>query len=168
MKTKMLVVTLLAGICLFAADQPTATLDTAAAFARLKGLAGEWQADTPQGKGHLSYTVIAGGATVVERESAENMPEMMTVYHLDGKRLMLTHYCAAGNQPRMQAESYDPASGELKFRFLDATNLANADAGHMRNVTLRFVDDAKLVSQWEFYQDGKPKFTEQFEYKRVR
>ena len=103
MKTTLIAAALVSGALVAAADQPRENLDATAAFARLKGLAGEWQADLPQGKAHLTYTVIAGGATLVERETAANMPEMMTMYHLDGKRLMLTHYCAAGNQPGLQA-----------------------------------------------------------------
>ena len=49
---------------------------------------------------------------------------VLTVFHLDGDRLILTHYCMAGNQPRMQATSYDAKKGEIRFQFLDATNLA--------------------------------------------
>ena len=47
----------------------------AAAFARLKTLVGEW------------------GTALIEKESGEKMPAMLTVYHLDGDRLLLTHYC---------------------------------------------------------------------------
>src|SRR5690348_9833305 len=82
------------------AEQPKPEIDAAAAFSRLKSLAGEWQADTQTGKAYLKYEVIAAGTAVMERETAEKMPEMLTVYHLDGKRLVLTHYCMAGNQPR--------------------------------------------------------------------
>jgi len=48
---------------------------------------------------------------------------MISVYHLDGDRLILTHYCEVGNQPRMQATSFDPKSNEIDFNFLDATNM---------------------------------------------
>src|SRR5205814_1806608 len=82
---------LLASTGVQAADTKTnATMDAKAAFARLKTLAGEWQADTSMGKARIAYTVIAGGTAVVERETAEQMPEMLTVYNLDGGRLLLT------------------------------------------------------------------------------
>jgi hypothetical protein len=140
-----------------------------AAFSRLKTLAGEWETDSQQmGKIHTSYELIAGGTALVERESGDKMPVMMTVYHLDGDRLLLTHFCMAGNQPRMQARSFDPETGEIGFQFLDATNLSSPGAGHMHNVTFRLIDDAHFQSAWEFYENGKSKMTETAQYARVK
>jgi hypothetical protein len=107
------------------------------------------------GKVRLSYALIAGGAAVAEREHSEKMPEMLTVYYMDGKRLLLTHFHMAGNQPRMEARSFNPTTGELRFRFLDATNLTTPDAGHMHSTTLRLVDDEHLAADWQFYENGQ-------------
>jgi hypothetical protein len=74
----------------------------------------------------------------------------------------------AGNQPRMQARSFNTATGELQFQFLDITNLSSPGAGHMHNVRFRFVDNDHFSSEWQFYEDGKPKMTETAEYTRVR
>ena len=139
----------------------------AAAFTRLKTLVGEWEGDTQMGKVHLSYELIAGGTALVEKETGEKMPAMLTVYNLDGDRLLLTHYCMAGNQPRMQARAFNPESGELEFQFLDATNLA-AGAGHMHNARFRFVDHDHLATQWDFFENGQRKMTESAQYTRVR
>lgn len=151
-----------------AENKPVSSNDAKAAFDRLKTLVGEWQADTSMGKVQVSYELVAGGTALLERESGERMPVMITVYHLDGERLILTHYCVAGNQPRMQARSFDPAARLLRFEFLDATNLSNKDAGHMRNATIRFVSNDRFAADWEFYQDGQKKSTESFQYTRVR
>jgi len=129
---------------------------------------GEWEAETPMGKAHLKYELIAGGTSLVERESAENMPDMLTVYYLDGDRLLLTHYCMAGNQPRMQARSFNPETGEIDFRFLDATNLADPGAGHMHNVKIRLIDNNHFASAWEFYENGQRAKGETFQYTRVK
>ncbi len=145
-----------------------ARADAAAAFARLKTLVGEWEASTQMGNAHVSYELTGAGTAVVERETADQMPAMMTVYHLDGNRLILTHYCMAGNQPRMQARTFNQATGELQFQFLDITNLSSPGAGHMHNVSFRFVDDNHFQSEWQFYENGKPKEIEKAEYTRVR
>ena len=151
-----------------AAAHDTDAADTKAAFARLKTLVGEWEAQTQMGKVHVSYELIAGGTAIVERESGEKIPAMLTVYYIDGDRLLLTHYCMAGNQPRMQARRFDAATGEVEFQFLDATNLASPAAGHMHNAKIRVLDDTHFSAAWQFYEDGKPKMTETVQYQRVK
>jgi len=138
-----------------------------AAYARLKTLVGEWEADTQMGKAHISYELIAGGTSLVERESGEKMPAMLTVYYLDGDRLLLTHYCMAGNQPRMQARAFNPETGEVAFEFLDATNLTPG-GGHMHNAKIRVADHDHLNTEWEFYENGQRKMAETAQYTRVK
>jgi hypothetical protein len=159
---------LAASAVLYGADAVSRPSGSVEAFSRLKSLVGEWEADTRMGKAYLTYELIAGGTALVERERGDKMPEMLTVYHIDGTRLILTHYCAAGNQPRMQAQPYDPAGNEVRFRFVDATNLASPAAGHMHNATIRFIDAGHIESEWQFYENGKPKLTEKAEYTRIR
>lgn len=164
----LLISSLLMAAAAIDASEPKPGVDSNAAFARLKTLAGEWQADTSMGKARLSYELIAGDTALVEREIMGSMPPMLTVYHLDGDRLLLTHYCMAGNQPRMQARAFDAKSGELDFQFLDATNLKSAGAAHMHNARLRLVDNDHLAAEWDFYENGQRKSTESAQYTRVR
>ena len=119
------------------------------------------------GKVHVSYELIAGGTSLVEKESGEKMPAMLTVYYLDGDRLLLTHYCMAGNQPRMQARAFNPETGEVAFEFLDATNLAPG-GGHMHNAKIRLADHDHFSSEWEFYENGQRKMAETAQYTRVK
>jgi len=140
-----------------------------AAFDRLKTLAGEWEAESASGgKARVTYQLSAGGSTVVEKYASERHGEMITMYHLDGDRLLLTHYCAVNNQPRMQASRFDAANGELDFDFLDATNLKSPAAGHMRTAKFRFAGRDQFHSEWTFFENGKPKMTEAARYRRVR
>ncbi|HTQ58422.1 MAG TPA: hypothetical protein VMI94_28365 [Bryobacteraceae bacterium] len=168
MKLRLLALATLAAGTLLAAGPTSEPATGPAAYARLKTLVGEWEADTAMGKAHITYQLIGGGTSLVERESAEKMPEMLTVYYLDGGRLLLTHFCMAGNQPRMQARSFNPETGEVDFRFLDATNLATPDAGHMHNAKIRIADNNHFTSEWEFYENGRRKMTESFQYTRVK
>src|SRR5687767_11529664 len=105
MKTQIfrISILLLASVAVHASHAIEAgSVDSTAAFTRLKTLVGEWRADSGMGKTHVEYELIAGGNTLLERETVEKMPPMLTVYHMDGERLLLTHYCVAGNQPRMR------------------------------------------------------------------
>ena len=84
--------------------------------------------------------------------------EMISAYYLDGNRLLLTHYCTAGNQPRMQAVSFDSKASQIDFQFLDATNLPDPNAGHMHNAVFTFRGPNEVAQDWTFYKDGKPSY----------
>ena len=138
------------------------------AFDKLKTMAGHWEAQMSSGKVQVDYQLLAGGSVFVAREMVPHFPEMMTVYHLDGDRLVLTHYCGAGNQPHMQAEPFDPASNELRFTFVSATNLAHSGAGHMHSALFRFNGPDDVAAEWTWYENGKVKFSEPLNLHRPR
>ena len=138
-------------------------------FDQLKALEGMWEGTNSQGQSiRVSFRSTAGGSALMSEIHGHGPENMITMFHMDGDRLLLTHYCMAGNQPRMQARAYNPESGEQEFQFLDATNLTTPGAGHMHNVKFRFVDQDHLAAQWEFYENGQPKMTETAQYTRVR
>ncbi len=63
----------------------------------------------------------------------------LSVYHCDERELMLTHYCAQGNQARLKAT--DANGDRIVFAFLDATNVA-PDQGVMVALTVALQGDA--------------------------
>jgi hypothetical protein len=142
-------------------------VDAHAAFSRLKGLAGEWNVDSTRGRGHSRFDVIANDSVVLEHFSEPGAEEMLTAYHLDGNRLVLTHYCLAGNQPRMVADKFDPSSGELDFAFAGGSNIAPG-VGHMHDASFRFVSADNFSATWDFVEAGKVKFSEEIRYTRVK
>jgi outer membrane lipoprotein-sorting protein len=150
--------------------QATNKTDTsaAAAFNKLKTLAGTWQSTSKNGKVTTSYEVISNGTALVEHLNTPGEGNMLTVFHLDGDRLVLTHYCTAGNQPHMQAETYDPASSKIVFNFDGGGSLSDASVGHMHNVAFKFTSADAFSADWTFQENGKPKFTENIAYHRVK
>lgn len=125
-------------------------------FEKMKTLAGEWDGVKPDGqKVGLSYEITAAGSAVVETLMPVNEPRMVTVYHMDGDRLMMTHYCSAGNQPRMEAELTGGDVKQIDFRLHDITNLTDSSPGHMEKLTLKFKDSGHLTQVWTFSQEGK-------------
>lgn len=137
-----------------------------AAFARLAALAGTWQGTNDEGDAVESrYELVAGGTALLERYANRDKGYVMvTVYHRDGDRLVLTHYCVAGNQPRMVAV---PDGGDaLRFEFDGATGLDTPGEGHMHRAVVRPGAD-RLTAEWTFYQDGGPSFTAATDLHRV-
>jgi hypothetical protein len=162
---RFLAVALLVAGTARAADRP----DAVAAFERLKGLVGEWE--SVQGGGQKStsrYELMGSGSTLVEHFAGMGADGMLTVYHLDGDRLLLTHYCTAKNQPRMELKSFDPATGELAFDLIDVTGLSSPAAGHMRRAWFQLPDGNRYSTKWVFFEDGKIAFDETFEFTRVK
>ena len=128
--------------------------NSAAGFEKIKSLAGEWE-----GKGHddqmtsVSYEVISGGSAVMEVLNEGEDDNMVTVYHLDGDKLIMTHYCSSGNQPRMKAEMID--DNNINFSFTNATNLAKTSDGHMYKLNFNFDDNNNFSQIWTWIEDGK-------------
>lgn len=147
-------------------------IDAKAAFAQLKQLEGVWEAKSKEGSVSRSEFELTGNGTVLlERFSNSAMPgngRMATAYHLDGADLVLTHYCMANNQPVLRAERFDAAAKEIQFEFVRAGNLATPTSGHMRRAMYRIVDADHFVTEWEFFENGKKKFTETESFTRVK
>jgi hypothetical protein len=151
MKLKAVTVTI--AIALFALSVPMLSAPNAkASFENLKALAGQWDAKDPSGKQQtITLKVVSGGSVVMESMQKESM---VTMYHVDNNRLLLTHYCAAQNQPRMQAVVSDDGK-TFTFDFIDATNLSSPSDGHMRKLVLTIQDKDHFTEQWFFAQKGK-------------
>ena len=145
--------TLAIAITLFALSVPMVSAPNAkASFENLKSLAGQWDAKDPSGKQQtITWKVVSGGSVLMESMQEESM---VTMYHVDNNRLLLTHYCAAQNQPRMQATVSDGGK-TFTFDFIDATNLASPNDGHMRKLVLTIQDKDHFTEQWFFAQKGK-------------
>jgi len=125
-----------------------------AAFEQLKSLAGRWEGkangDQPVA---VSFRLTGGGTALLSE--IEGQEDMISMIHMDGPgRLLLTHYCGAGNQPRMLA-TFSPDGRVFTFDFLDATNLAHADDGHMQRVVFSMIDANHHTEEWTFVDHGK-------------
>jgi hypothetical protein len=100
---------------------------------------GRWRATTPENRTiETSYRLVSKGSALVETFTSSSGKETITVYHRDGRALMLTHYCAQGNQARLKAT--EATRDRVVFTFLDATN-ATPDQGVMRRLAFVFRPD---------------------------
>jgi len=125
-------------------------------FDQIKSLAGTWEGKNSQGEPlQVTFKSTAGGSAVMSEISGHGEDNMITMFHLDGlDRLLMTHYCGVGNQPRMVA-SVSPDAKTISFNFLDATNLATPDAGHMERLVVTVFDANHHTEEWHFADHGK-------------
>ena len=132
---------------------PRAGAAPGSAFDAFKKLAGDW---VGQGEGaSVNFKVTSGGSAVVETELPGTNHEMVTIIHPDGSDLVLTHYCAVGNQPQMRAPGRLEGK-QVAFKFVRATNMKSEKDMHMHSVTYTFVDDDTLKAEWTLYQEASP------------
>src|SRR5580698_1159670 len=154
MKTKSICIAVFALASVLAAAAASAPTDTQKAFAAIKSLPGTWEGKSSEGGDvKVNFKVTSAGSAVTsEIIGKENM---VSVFNMDGpNRLLLTHYCAVGNQPRMQA-SASPDGKTITFNFLDATNLDSPQSGHMDHVAIAVLDPNHHTEEWTFTDHGK-------------
>jgi hypothetical protein len=139
------------------------------AFELFKKLEGKWRGQSTKGwEEVINYKTIAQGSVVVGNSfDAHPNETMMTMFYLDGDRLMLTHYCVARNQPRLVATAFSEDGKTITFTYLDGTNLTSRNQGHMDKLVFRFVDENHAVSRWTWYQDGKERWLEEILLERI-
>lgn len=145
-------------VLLLTAMAAQAQSGTQKSFDSIKALAGNWEGKTQMGDAvNVSYRLTGGGSAIMsEIISSMNgkSEDMITMFNLDGDRLLLTHYCTAGNQPRMKA-SASPDGKILTFDFVDGTNLKGPNDPHMRRVVFTFINATHHTEEWHFQLPGK-------------
>ena len=129
------------------------------AFEKISSLAGRWRGTSSGGKMiTIQYESTGKNSAVIERYrhhwKGETMAnEMITMYHLDGDQLVLTHYCTIGNQPHMRADlSHD---SDIVFEYVGASNLAHPDSLRMNGLKFEFVDADHIVQTWSWEGDKR-------------
>jgi len=167
---------LLTGVAPSGPQDPPAAPDAApspaaAAFERFKSLEGTWVGRSTNGwEERVVYRTIAGGSCIMQTSFDAHPNEMMvTMFHLDGERLLLTHYCVARNQPRLVASQFSEDGSSITFTFLDGTGLKNGrDSGHMDKVVYTFKSPDEFTSRWTWYQNGEERWLEEIVHTRAR
>lgn len=144
----------------------------AAGLDHFKQLSGDWVGKEVKGPNQgteirATYKVTAAGSAVIETLFPGADHEMITMIHRDGDELLLTHYCALGNQPHMKAAAA-PNGNQVAFKFVRATNLKSPNDPHMHDVIFTFVDKDAFRSEWTYFRDGKASGTVVFEMKRKK
>lgn len=144
-----------------ATNPATVVYDDKSAFQYIKTLAGAW--DRVGGPGHehgtgssvISFKISAAGSIVTETYNAGQPNEMISVYHMDGDTLLMTHYCALQNAPVMKFEKTGKP-GEIKLAFFGGTNFDPKVDAHAHEGTIEVKGQDKFEMTSIGYAGGKP------------
>jgi hypothetical protein len=122
---------------------------------QVKALSGKWSVKGSDAnmKGEILFAVSSNNSIVRETMFPGTPHEMTNVYHLDGPSVVMTHYCAMGNQPRMRATTGDKS--QIAFHCDSVTNMTSAGEMYMGEMTLTFKDKDHVSETWRHTKDGK-------------
>lgn len=145
-----------------------------AAFDSLKTLEGAWEGvihtDPPvpdiDGKTtKIWLRVTSMGNVLMHEMKSEGRPDdPITMLYLDEGRLLLTHYCDAGNRPRMVGTA--TADGKtVDFEYLDVSGPTKY--GHMHHAAFTAIDADHHSEDWTFMLSGDKHVRAHFDLHRV-
>ena len=135
-------------------------------FDQLKTLAGTWtgpvtanppQPDFDDKPLWLSMRVTSRGNAIVHEMKQPGTPDdpskddPITLLYVDNDRLTLTHYCDAGNRPRMVAKA-SPDGKTVEFDFVDVAG--STQYGHMHHAVFTVIDANHHTEDWTFMLPG--------------
>ena len=156
--------------------------DPQKSFDKLKTLAGSWQgsatSEPPQDEMpagtmmQLSLRVTSRGNALVHEMREAGKPDdpnhydhPVTMFYLDGDRLLLTHYCDAGNRPRMVART-SPDGKTVEFDFIDVAG--STEYGHMHHAVFTFLDANHHIEDWTYMMPGDKPVHAHFDLQRAK
>jgi hypothetical protein len=93
--------------------------DAQKAFEMMKTMAGSWDGSIMGLTTHITIRVTSSGNAILHEATGPGRPDNpITMFYVDGDRLLLTHYCDAGNRPRMVGK-LSPDGKAVEFEFLE-------------------------------------------------
>lgn len=161
MRKLAILIILVATAVVALAQEPTKTAsaqsDAKKALEKLKTLTGSWRGTvmgTP-----IEFTIRAassGTAILHEGHTNGGRPpnHEITMFYLEGDRLLATHYCDAGNRSNMEGKL--PADGKaIEFSFLDVAGPTRG--GYLKDMVITMIDADRHIVGFTFVMpDGKP------------
>jgi hypothetical protein len=149
--------------------------DAQKSFDKLKTLAGSWEGQVttiPQkpeidGKHmQVSLRTTSMGNALMHEMTGEGRPDdPITMLYLDGDRVLLTHYCDAGNRPRMVGKM-SPDGKTVEFDFLDVAG--STQYGHMHHAVFTVIDANHHVEDWTYMEPGDKPVHAHFDLQRTK
>ena len=140
-------------------------------FDKLKGLVGTWKGTAEMGGGKPmevtnTFELTSNGTAILEKVCAGSPHEMVSVYHAEGGKMMMTHYCSLGNQPKMTLMKSTDDS--LVFAMKGTSGIKSAKDMHMHAMTITWKDKDHITENWSMYNEGKDQGAKPFVLTRVK
>lgn len=157
----LLICLLAPAAAVLAQDNPPKTAspqsDAKKAFAKLKTLTGSWQGTVMNIPINFTIRVASSGTAILHEgnTSKEGPPKNeITMFYVEGDRLLATHYCDAGNRSHWEGKM-SPDGKAIEFSFIEVTG--STRGGYLKDMVITMIDADHHIGAFTFVMsDGKP------------
>src|ERR1051325_3183237 len=130
--------------------------DAQRVFDQMKTLAGTWQGTIMGISINVTIRVTSSGTAILHEATTDGgrpPNQEITMFYVDGDRLLATHYCDAGNRSRLEGKM-TPDGKTIEFSFLDV--VGSTRGGYLKGLVFTMIDATHHVAELTFVMpDGK-------------
>jgi hypothetical protein len=131
--------------------------DAQKALEKMKTLAGSWQGTIMGISINFTIRAASSGTAILHEGNTDGggpPNHEITMFYLDGDRLLATHYCDAGNRSRLEGKM-SPDGKTIEFSFLDVAG--STRGGYLKGAVFTMIDANHHTEELTFVMpDGKP------------
>lgn len=145
------------------------------AFDRLKALDGTWQgtlttvppqAEVQNKAAQITLHVSSMGNALQHEVKIEGRADdPITMFYMDDDDLVLTHYCDAGNRPRMRSR-VSPEESKVEFDLVDVAG--STQYGNMHHAVFTLIDADHHSEDWTWMNPGGTTVQAHFDLRRTK
>ena len=136
---------------------PTPQSDAKQAFGKMKTLAGSWQGTIMGISINVTIRAASSDTAILHEATTDGgrpPNHEITMFYVDGDRLIATHYCVAGNRARFEGKM-SPDGKTIEFSFLDVAG--STKGGLVKRMAFTMIDAKHHGVEITFIMpDGKP------------
>jgi len=131
--------------------------DAQKVFDQMKTLAGSWQGTIMGISINVTIRLASSGTAILHEANTEGggpPNHEISMFYVEGDRLLATHYCDGGNRARFEGKM-SPDGKTSEFNFLDVAG--STRGGLVKRMAFTIIDANKHVVEFTFIKpDGKP------------
>lgn len=147
---------------------PAPQPDAQKAFETMKTLAGSWQGAVMGTSINFTIRAASSGTAILhEGDAGGGRPpnHEITMFYLDGDRLLATHYCDARNQSRLEGKM-SPDGKTIEFGFIDVAG--GTRGGYLRGMAFTLIDANRHTIEATFIMPGGKPIQLRGEFQRTK
>ena len=126
-------------------------------FDQMKTFAGTWQGKIMGISINVTFRLTSSGTAILHEANTDGggpPKHEITMFYVEGDRLLATHYCDGGNRARFEGKM-SPDGKTSEFNFLDVAG--STRGGLVKRMVFTTIDANKHVVEFTFIKpDGKP------------